>query len=342
MKRFSVTALIAATLLVAVAETGADAQPNRIDTLSYMCMEPSPRAASLLRYGEYEVSDSGQPVIEIPVWTISTSWCTVPVSFRYRGGGIKYDDISGELGLGWDLDGRLLGRILNTDGRKIVGNSRKDAEMVIRDLKEIFREDVFAGFRELLVQSGKKHNGRSLAKISSQQLEKAFDDVNLNEDQQYLVDMVVNTINSMSNHVIEYSDATGSITSSGVEALTEELMSGWGISTQRTIDTYGCFPSWIIRNLGEGGLTVKTDYGTYSVVIIGANHPNGREVTTGHELLGHGRSLSLGRGNEAQHIDAIQTENFILKVMGIEFVNDGQNHGPRTPIANPIALPSYK
>jgi len=249
----------------------------------------------------------------------------------------KYPGVYPYAFCGWDPV-----NYVDPDGMKIVGNSRSDIEMVINDLKEIFRDDVFAGFRELLVQSGKKHNGRSLAKINSQQLEKAFDGVNLKENQQYLVDMVVNKINSMSNHVIEYSDATGSITSSGVEALTEELMSGWGISTQRTIDTYGCFPSWIIRNLGEGGLTVKTDYGTYSVVIIGANHPNGREVTTGHELLGHGRSLSLGRGNEAQHIDAIQTENLILKVMGIEFVNDGQNHGPRTPIANPIALPSYK
>ncbi len=82
----------------------ASAQSNRIDTLSYKCMEPSPRASALLRYGEYGLDAySGLPVIEIPVWTIKTPWCEVPVSFRYRGGGIKYDDISGELGLGWDL-----------------------------------------------------------------------------------------------------------------------------------------------------------------------------------------------------------------------------------------------
>lgn len=77
---------------------------NRPDTLSYKRFEASPRASALLRMGEYSVSHyTGLPDIDIPFYTISTDWCEVPVSFHYRGGGIKYDDISGELGLGWDL-----------------------------------------------------------------------------------------------------------------------------------------------------------------------------------------------------------------------------------------------
>ena len=579
MKRFSVTVLITAALLVAVAETGADAQPNGIDTLSYMCMEPSPRAASLLRYGEYEVSAySGQPVIEIPVWTISTSWCTVPVSFRYRGGDIKYDDISGELGLGWDIDGRLIGRALNPggsplqqgfiynslgrlyrldgswsiyfydacgrmttdgphqawidynvigkpygaqvqyneagrysyladgtkaeahvwggdtlvyagdavfrksggvvkvegiavpggrivgaaevggigngqralcyitdhlgstrliidgsngnvmdrmtytpmgrrwtatgsgpvstlatnryryngkeeqelaagmpytdygsrffdpdhytwlspdplsgkypgvypyafcagdpvnyvdpDGRKIVGNSRKDTEMVIRDLKEIFRDDVFTGFRELLVQSGKKHNGRSLAKISSQQLEKAFDGVNLNEDQQHLVDMVVNTINSTADNVIEYIKPNEGLSDSAVSAFSNYFSSQGVDYNTLSIDNPILLSKFLINQF-KGGTTVKTETGSFSLVLLGGIHPNGIPVTTGHELFGHGRSLSIGRIN-SQDEDAIQTENLILRVMGIHFINNGLTHGNGYYIPNHSSLPAYK
>ncbi len=56
-------------------------------------------------------------------------------------------------------------------------------------------------------------------------------------------------------------------------------------------------------------------------------HINGRAVTTGHELIGHGRSLSLGRGDAYQHFDAIQTENLILRVMGIHYIRNGEDHG---------------
>ena len=77
---------------------------NRLDTLSYMRREASPRAAALLRCGEYPVSHyTGLPDIEIPIYTIDAGWCRVPVGLRYRGGGIRYDDISAEAGLGWDL-----------------------------------------------------------------------------------------------------------------------------------------------------------------------------------------------------------------------------------------------
>ena len=61
----------------------------------------------------------------------------------------------------------------------------------------------------IILQSGKKQNGKSLAKISNDALKAAFDGVNLSEDQQALVDIVVNTINSNKVHTLEYADKEG-------------------------------------------------------------------------------------------------------------------------------------
>ncbi len=42
---------------------------------------------------------------------------------------------------------------------------------------------------------------------------------------------------------------------------------------------------------------------------------NGRDVTTGREILGHGRSLATGFGDISQHVQSIRTENLILRNM---------------------------
>lgn len=53
------------------------------------------------------------------------------------------------------------------------------------------------------------------------------------------------------------------------------------------------------------------------------------------------RSLALGRFN-SQHVDAIQTENLIRRVMGITSINDGSNHANREYISNPTSLPEHR
>ena len=66
-----------------------------------------------------------------------------------------------------------------------------------------------------------------------------------------------------------------------------------------------------------------------------------RPVSTGHEIFGHGRSLALGR-TTSQHVDSIQAENLIRRVMNINLINDGSNHGNKSYIPNPTSLPSYR
>lgn len=190
----------------------------------------------------------------------------------------------------------------------------------------------------IILQSGKKQNGKSLAKISNDALKAAFDGVNLSEDQQALVDIVVNTINSNKVHTIEYADKEGIVSEDAMKAFNPIP------ALNSTIEKRGGLPTFFIENAGGGGLTMRTFNGTHTVIVNSSSlHPVGRSVTTGHELFGHGRSLGLGRSDDAQqHVDAIQAENLIRRVIGITSVNDGSHHADGAYISNPTSLPEYR
>lgn len=64
----------------------------------------SPKAASILRYGEYPVSlYTGLVDISIPIYAIEGSGVSVPIELKYHASGYKFDDVSSEVGLGWSL-----------------------------------------------------------------------------------------------------------------------------------------------------------------------------------------------------------------------------------------------
>ena len=66
---------------------------------------PSPTAAALVRYGEIPVDFStGVPRIDIPIFTIKTGKLELPLSISYHASGIKANDISTTVGLGWVLN----------------------------------------------------------------------------------------------------------------------------------------------------------------------------------------------------------------------------------------------
>lgn len=118
--------------------------------------------------------------------------------------------------------------------------------------------------------------------------------------------------------------------------------SNWASLINSVIENNGGIPASVLSAFGGvQGVTTAMHKGSYSVIFEG-KHDNGRCVTTGHEVFGHGRSLALGRGYESQHVDAIQMENLILRVMRINYINNGLNHGPGTVIANPSDIPSYR
>lgn len=97
-----------------------------------------------------------------------------------------------------------------------------------------------------------------------------------------------------------------------------------------------------ISGAPKEGATVHPNYGSHSVIVIDGEHPNGRAVTTGHEILGHGRSWVVGYRENYQHSESIRTENLILRVKGIMTPNDGHNHGPKTIVPQPDILPIFR
>lgn len=61
-----------------------------------------------------------------------------------------------------------------------------------------------------------------------------------------------------------------------------------------------------------------------------------------HEVFGHGRSYTSGRGENNQHVDAIQLENLVLRVMGLGNIQRiGADHGNWSKIDNPSAIPTF-
>ena len=227
-------------------------------------------------------------------------------------------------------------RYFDPDGREIQGQTKKDTKQVIEDIKAMFAAEVFSNFRNLIIQSGKRQNGISLAKIDENALKTAFDGINLSEDQQALVEIVVNTINSDDIHKIEYASEYG-VVSDDAKAAYDPLP-----IFDELIENEGGMPTRLIISSGGGGVTMPTSSGTHSVIVNSKKyHPVGRPVTTGHEIFGHGRSIALGR-TTSQHVDSIQAENLIRRVMNINLINDGSNHGNKSYIPNPTSLPSYR
>lgn len=232
---------------------------------------------------------------------------------------------------------------IDPTGTAVEGMSKKDAALAVEDFRAMFPGDEFANFRNLIVQSGKKQNGKSLAPISDDDISAAFDGITLNEDQQALVDMVVNTINSNDIHKVEYVSENGVLSPQAEASFLPSFLKG-DIEPfmQQIMKVNGGIPLWLITNEGGGGVTTPTKKGSHSLIILGGKHPNGRAVTTGHDILGHGRSMAVGLGDSQQHVQAIRTENLILRVMGIPFINTGENHGPKTVVPNPSNLPSFR
>lgn len=91
---------------------------------------PNPDAAALGKYGDIPVSlYTGTPNINIPLYTINRA-VNVPISLSYHASGVKVDEISSMVGLGWVLDAGgvitrtvhgipddLTGGLQTTDGR---------------------------------------------------------------------------------------------------------------------------------------------------------------------------------------------------------------------------------
>lgn len=66
---------------------------------------PGPTSASLGKYGEMPVDNhTGNPQVNIPLYTVTDGKLTVPISLSYHTGGIRVEEIASWVGLGWNLN----------------------------------------------------------------------------------------------------------------------------------------------------------------------------------------------------------------------------------------------
>lgn len=64
----------------------------------------SPSAAALAKFEEYPVSHyTGAIGVDVPIYTIEADGIKVPIQLKYHGSGIRYDDASMAVGIGWTL-----------------------------------------------------------------------------------------------------------------------------------------------------------------------------------------------------------------------------------------------
>ena len=78
-------------------------------------IQPAPAAAQATRYSDYPVSYSmGLVDVSIPLYTVQSRSLSLPIYLSYNSGGVRVEDISGPVGLGWTLEaGGVITRSVN-------------------------------------------------------------------------------------------------------------------------------------------------------------------------------------------------------------------------------------
>ena len=97
-------------------QTIAQQPPEATQQFLPKLLPKSPEAASLAKYGTYEVSMySGVPNISIPLYEIQVGELRVPISLSYHASGVKVSDMASWVGLGWSVSAG------GTISRKVMG-----------------------------------------------------------------------------------------------------------------------------------------------------------------------------------------------------------------------------
>lgn len=85
---------------------------------------PSPNSYSLAKYGDVPVNlYTGVPDITVPIWTIRENGLSMDISLSYHASGVKVDEISSWVGLGWSLNaGGVIVRKVRGRAEHLLGN----------------------------------------------------------------------------------------------------------------------------------------------------------------------------------------------------------------------------
>ncbi|WP_280935178.1 DUF6443 domain-containing protein [Aquimarina sp. 2201CG14-23] len=199
---------------------------------------------------------------------------------------------------------------IDPDGREVVGVTKNDASKFHFSLNRIFKGDQFNSLRSLFTR-GKRNNKKTFDKIDEGALKEALSE--LEGDDLALAQVVAGAINSDDEHKVEFIELDGDISREGSSAVVKHL-STTGINLK--LNENQKLEHSTILELGKGGFNVPTNKGSHSFISENAYHPNGKDVTGIHELIGHGISSAKGLSSKINNANAIRTENLVLRVLG--------------------------
>ncbi|MFN0013163.1 MAG: hypothetical protein ACKVU2_01330, partial [Saprospiraceae bacterium] len=91
-------------LLVALPLLKSAAQTASVDPTQDI-LPPSPNAAAFTKYVDFPVNTStGTPSVSVPLGMLEGRGISVPISLDYHAGGVRVDEVSSIVGLGWSLN----------------------------------------------------------------------------------------------------------------------------------------------------------------------------------------------------------------------------------------------
>jgi hypothetical protein len=230
-----------------------------------------------------------------------------------------------------------------------------DANKVMKDIKQVFSAPRFAAFN-LLVLIDTKNNTR-ITNIDEDDLKKILENPLFNSDDKLAVEIVANTINSTKKHEVQIKKSSDTLSTEA-----ENIIKSNPILTaiKDGVGKSGKVPTINVIGMYYGSVTMPTDKGSFSLVIEDSALPTdyydndkkkyvnipsiiGHSIITLHEIVGHGRSLTLGRTERTNNDDAIYFENLLLRIMGYYNIQrDGTNHADFHKIDKPSTNPAFR
>ena len=226
-------------------------------------------------------------------------------------------------------------KLIDTDGRKIKGVTRHDAQTFREDIHGVLFDEKCGRVRELI-----KVKGKTFTNIDATALETALEGVSLTIDEKTYIDSVVNTINSDKIHTIE--NMTGGFMSEEGATAFRNHMNSLGPGLGDGLTPNGVLRVSLVEGLGKEGFNVPTADGSPSFVSSKATG-NLRPVTSGHELFGHGIPSANGLSSSDNNNNAIRTDNLIRRLLKMP-QRDGSDHSgyKEGQIKDPQNLPLTK